>query len=195
MGIFTRVKRLVLFLPVITVAVCFGFGFSSCTLPPPSFRPPAFQVRNPTPQAAQWLQNCNRISWLPRQISGRRDGASALDNLNHAAAGYAVKRSSYGTAPGGYVGLNHRMLWAICDLASRGYTFRVIALAGGGHSRKSRHYDGLAFDVDTINGQRVSYGNPYWRGFLRRCRELGATETLGPGDRGHSTHIHAAWPK
>ena len=135
-------KRLVPFLRVITVAVGCGLGFSSCTLTPPTF-----YLRNPTPKAAQWLKNCNRISWLPRQVSGRYDGASALDNLNHAAAGYAVKRSSYGTAPGGYVGLNHRMLWAICDLASRGYTFRVVALAGGSHARNSRHYAGLAFDV------------------------------------------------
>ncbi len=190
MGIFREVKRFVLFLRAIAVAVCFGLGLSSCTLTPPTF-----YISNPTPKAAQWLKNCNRISWLPRQVSGRYDGASALDNLNHAAAGYAVKRSSYGTAPGGYVGLDHRMLWAICDLASRGYTFRVVALAGGSHARNSRHYAGLAFDVDTINGSRVSYGNRYWRGFLKRCRELGATETFGPGDWGHSTHIHVAWSK
>ena len=183
-------KCFVLFLPVIVVAACFGLGFSSC-----GSAPSEVEVKKNTSSAAQWLKNCTKISWLPRQVSGRYDGASALDNINQAAGGHAAKRSSYGTAPGGYVRLDFRMLLAMHDLAKGGYTFRVTAVAGASHSSNSRHYAGLAFDVDTINGQRVGYGNPYWRTFLKRCRELGATETLGPGDRGHSTHIHAAWPR
>jgi hypothetical protein len=190
MGILTEMKRFVLFLPVIAVAACFALGFSSC-----GSAPSEVIVRKNTSSAAHWLKNCTKISWLPRQVSGRYDGASALDNINQSAAGYAAKRSSYGTAPGGYVWLDSRMLRAMRDLAKRGYTFRVTALAGASHSSNSRHYAGLAFDIDQINGQKVGYGNPYWRTFLKRCRELGATETLGPGDRGHSTHIHAAWAK
>jgi hypothetical protein len=30
---------------------------------------------------------------------------------------------------------------------------------------------------------------------MARCRALGATEVLGPGDQGHDDHIHAAWPR
>jgi hypothetical protein len=185
-----EVKRFILLFPVITVVVCFGFGFSSCGGAPSE----ALTIQN-TSNVSRWLKGCRSITWLPRQVSGRYDGASALDNINQAAAGHAAKRSSYGTAPGGYVRLDSRMLRAMRDLAKRGYTFRVTALAGASHSRNSCHYSGLAFDIDRINGQKVGYGNPYWWRFLQRCRELGATETMGPGDRGHSTHIHAAWTR
>lgn len=182
-------KRIVLILPVLAVLV--GFGIVSCGGSSPG---ESIFKQNPK-SVAIWLKNCSRISWLPRQVSGRYDGASALDNIRQASAGHAAKRSSYGTAPGGYVRLDPRMLRAMKVLAREGYTFRVTSMAGASHSRKSRHYAGLAFDVDMINGRKVGWGNPYWRKFLRRCREMGATETLGPGDRGHSTHIHAAWPR
>ena len=132
---------------------------------------------------------------MPRQISGRYDGASARDNIAQAAAGHAVKRSSYGTAPGGYVKLDPRMLRALKTLAKEGYRFRVTALAGASHSSKSLHYDGVAFDVDHLNGMKIGYGHPHWRRFVQRCRDLGATEIFGPGDRGHSRHVHVAWPR
>ncbi|MFT6861576.1 MAG: hypothetical protein ACJAVK_000128 [Akkermansiaceae bacterium] len=186
-----QMQHFVLVLPVIAILGCFGFGFSSCG----SAAPSEFIVNQNTSNIARWLKNCTQISWLPRQVSGRYDGASALDNINQVAAGQAAKRSSYGTAPGGSVRLNSRMLRAMRDLVKRGYTFRVTAIAGASHSPKSSHYVGVAFDVDTINGERVGYGNPYCRRFLQRCRELGATEIMGPGDRGHATHLHVAWPR
>lgn len=166
--------------------------FASC-----ASEPAPSQVRT----QPRWIKNAislrddSSITWLPRQVSGRYDGASAQDNIRQAAAGQAVKRSSYGTAPGGYVRLDGRMLRAMRILSAEGYRFRVTSLAGASHSRTSRHYAGLAFDIDHINGQKVGYRSGHWRQFLRRCRQLGATETLGPGDKGHSTHIHAAWPR
>ncbi|MFT6179599.1 MAG: zinc D-Ala-D-Ala carboxypeptidase [Paracoccaceae bacterium] len=181
-------KRLVLILPLL--AILAGMGVVSC-----GSSPSEASIRRATSEVARWLKNSTKISWLPRQVSGRYDGASALDNIRQATDGSAVKRSSYGAAPGGYVRLDPRMLRAMRDLAKRGYTFRVTSMAGASHSRTSRHYAGLAFDVDMINGRKVGYRNPYWRKFQRCCRELGATETLGPGDRGHSNHIHAAWPR
>jgi hypothetical protein len=48
--------------------------------------------------------------------------------------------------------------------------------------------------VDVINGKPVNSGNPHVRDFMKKCRDLGATQVLGPGDAGHSTHVHAAWP-
>lgn len=148
-----------------------------------------------TSQVARWLKDDPAISWLHCQLSGARDGACALDNITQASVGHPVRRSCYGNAPGGAVRLDPRMLRAMRDLAKRGFTFRVTSLAGASHGHKSLHYSGLAFDVDTINGQRVSWGNPHWRSFVRRCRELGATETFGPGDPGHSSHVHVAWPR
>jgi len=78
---------------------------------------------------------------------------------------------------------------------TKGYSYRITSIAGGSHSRNSRHYVGTAFDVDMINGRKVRYGNPYFKAFLSACRAKGATEALGPGDRGHSTHAHVAWPR
>ena len=144
---------------------------------------------------AEWVLKSPKITLLRRQVSGRYDGASSWDNVSAAARGYRAKRSWYGNAPGGSTQLDPRMLRAMVTLAHEGFRFEVTSIAGGSHSRNSRHYAGLAFDVGTINGQKVRYGSPDWRAFLRRCRALGATETFGPGDRGHWSHVHVAWPR
>ncbi len=136
------------------------------------------------------------ITLLRKQVSGRHDGASAYDNIASTARGYSARRSSYGRAPGGYARLNTSMLRTMLYLANnRGYHYRVTAIAGGSHSSNSRHYRGVAFDVDQINGRKVRYGNPYMNSFKRIARANGATEVLGPGDRGHRTHLHFAWPR
>lgn len=180
-----------LILPLALLVTSLGLVFSGCgSLPVDD----TYRIKQTT-DLARRLQGDSRISWLHCQVSGPRDGACALDNIRQAARGKQVKRSCYGNAPGGAVYLDPRMLRAVRDLAKRGYTFRVTALAGASHSRESRHYAGLAFDVDRINGVRVNSGNPYWRKFLARCRKLGATETLGPGDPGHATHLHVGWPR
>ena len=90
--------------------------------------------------------------------------------------------------------LNERMLAGMLKLAES-YTFRVTSIAGGSHSKTSRHYAGVAFDVDQIEGNRVSAANPHYRAFMQRARDLGATEVLGPGSKGHDTHLHCAWPR
>ena len=178
-------------LPLLVILACGGLAFTGCGSSPIS----EWRRTKQTTDVSRWLIHCGNITWLNCQVSGRRDGATAYDNIYQASQGDPARRSCYGRAPGGSVRLDPRMLRAMRDLAKRGYSFRVTALAGASHSRDSRHYVGVAFDVDTINGHRIAYGNPYWRKFLARCRKLGATETLGPGDRGHSTHLHAAWPR
>ena len=126
-------------------------------------------------------------------VSGRHDSATAIDNIRHAAAGRRSHRSRYQRAPGGAVYLDTRMLRTLKILAREGYSFRVTELAGGSHSPKSGHYGGTAFDVDYINGIKVGWGNPYFRRFMKRCRQLGARETRGPGDSGHRSHVHVEW--
>lgn len=180
------VKRLLLFLPLLVLVGSLVFVGCAGSSPGVSGRGTGI---------AKWLSHSPNINWLPRQVSGRYDGASALDNIRQASQGQPAKRSSYGTAPGGYVRLHPKMLYAMKKLAQEGYRFRVTALAGASHSSRSRHYAGLAFDIDHMNGMKIGYSHPHWRTFLRRCRELGATETLGPGDGGHSNHIHVAWPR
>lgn len=128
--------------------------------------------------------------------SGSSDGADARSNIRDTAAGKPVKRSSYGNAPGSSVYLATRMLEGMLATADR-YSFRVTSIAGGSHSRTSRHYAGISFDADIIDGRSVrSRGSDSTvRGFMQNCRNLGATEVLGPGSAGHSSHVHCAWPR
>lgn len=71
---------------------------------------------------------------------------------------------------------------------------------GGAHAPNSYHYYGEAIDVrDWRPDVAPEYegGQPlHWkertRNLVRRARELGFTEALGPGDRGHDTHAHLA---
>lgn len=134
------------------------------------------------------------VDLLPVLPSGVEDGADARSNITDTAAGRPAKRSSYGNAPGGETELSVSMLEGLLTLSSR-YSFRITTIAGGSHSSRSRHYLGVGFDVDTLDGQRVGINHPTFRNFMRDARELGATEVLGPGNRGHNTHMHVAWPR
>lgn len=145
---------------------------------------------------AKEVLNHPKITLMRKQVSGRVDRASSHHNILSVARGYSARRSSYGRAPGGSTKLRRKMLKTMLYLAdSKGYSYSVSSIAGGSHSRTSRHYAGIAFDVDKINGIKVGYSNPYYRGFMRVGRAKGATEVLGPGDRAHSSHIHIAWPR
>ena len=144
---------------------------------------------------AKSLLTNSRISLLNYHVSGRRDNATALDNMLQTANGTPVRRSYYGRAPGGTTQLDTRMLRALRTLAREGYSFRITELAGGSHSSTSRHYSGVAFDIDMLNGRKVRAGHPLYRRFIARCRELGANEIFGPGTRGHSSHVHIAWAR
>lgn len=137
----------------------------------------------------------HRVDYLDFHVSGNRDQATAQDNLQQTASGRMARRSSYGNGPGGWTMLDLRMLRALVALANEGYSFRLTELAGGSHCRTSRHYVGVAFDIDMLNGKKIRPGHPTYRRFMRRCKELGATEVLGPGTRGHSSHVHVAWPR
>lgn len=178
------------------------FLFSSCSSTSTSEPKATASKSKKTPatqteraRLARAILNHPRISLMKIQVSGRNDKASAYHNILSAANGYAAKRSSYGTAPGGYRHLDVRMLRGMKKLADMGYSFKVTSILGGSHSRKSRHYVGTAFDVNWVNGKKVGRrGCPHWR-FQKAARSLGATEVLGPGKRGHSTHVHVAWPR
>jgi len=146
-------------------------------------------------QLAKAILRHPKIQLLNYHVSGKKDNATADKNIRYAAAGRAARCSYYGRAPGGYTRLDSRMLSTMLTIAKQGNSFRVTEIAGGSHSRKSRHYKGIAFDVDKINGRKVNYRNPHYRRFMKTCRRYGATEVLGPGNRGHSTHLHAAWPR
>lgn len=126
--------------------------------------------------------------------SGNSDNANARQNIEDAAAGRPVARSAYRSAPGGTVPLDRRMLHGILTLADR-FSFFVTEVAGGSHSPNSRHYAGIAVDFGIINGRRITVDHPDASAFQDACRSLGASEVLGPGNSGHDTHVHAAWPR
>ncbi|MGP8299728.1 hypothetical protein ACTPOK_17730 [Streptomyces inhibens] len=75
-----------------------------------------------------------------------------------------------------------------------GYRVSVSEIVGGDHSSRSKHYAGLAFDINYINGRHVGSGAPH-RALMSACKKLGAKEVLGPGNAGHSTHVHCGWPR
>lgn len=161
---------------------------------------PSIQRGRSTADLAQALLATARISLASTHATTPPDGATAIDNIRDSAAGRNAKRSEptppgSGNPPGGEVALSADMLGGILEM-SRTYTFAVSEIAGGRHSSPlSRHYVGVAFDVNVINGQLVSAAHPDFRAFLDACGELGATELVGPGDPGHDTHVHAAWPR
>lgn len=199
------------FIQLLTITIFSAFLASCGTKPDPKPAPkPApkpkpvkkVYVSKPSDIQGSKAQIAKRILKHPKiilrrnQVSGRSDGASSYDSISQVSRGYSAKRSSYGNAKGGYTQLDKRMLKGMLYLADvKGYSYNVSSIAGGSHSRNSRHNSGLAFDVNYINGVKVNSRNPYFRRFMSTCRSLGATEVLGPGYKGHSGHVHVAWPR
>jgi len=143
---------------------------------------------------AEEILSSPRIKLATSHVSGVVDEANAHQTMEDTAGGHAAHRSSYGGAPGGTVALNLSMLRGLIALAER-YSFAVSELCGGSHNPNSRHYAGVAFDVNEINGKPVRAGHPDLVAFKALCRKLGATEVLGPGQPNHATHVHAGWPR
>jgi hypothetical protein len=143
---------------------------------------------------AKRIQQSPKVVLARAHASGVQDNATAFENIKDTAEGRAAHRSSYGNAPGGVVNLDPAILRGILALAES-FRFSVSEFCGGNHNADSRHYAGCTADINTINGQHVAVSNPFVAAFVQRCHELGATEVLGPGDKGHSTHIHAGWPR
>lgn len=104
------------------------------------------------------------------------------------------------SAGGGHVGakkvyLSKNMLsWMRSYGKSNSY--RVTTIVGCSHSSNSKHYRGLAVDIDFANGKKInmtSSGLATARKVMSSCRAAGATEVLGAGDAGHKTHVHCGW--
>jgi hypothetical protein len=143
--------------------------------------------------ANQILNNAN-ITLATAHVKTPLDNATARRNIEDTANGGIAFRSSHGNAPDGAVNLDLRLLVGLLALAES-YNFSISELAGGSHSKTSRHYNGVSVDVNVINGRHVSAAHPDVVRFKRDCRKLGATEVLGPGNPDHATHIHCAWPR
>jgi chitosanase len=166
----------------------------------PEFEGPAFvegfgaAAAGDLASLATRILNHPNIGLATAHVSGVADQATVKHNIIDTAAGARAKRSNYKNAPGGTVALSDRMLGGLLALAEQN-SFSISELCGGSHSSNSRHYAGVAADINRINGRPVRASHPDLATFKAKCRMLGATEVKGPGDTGHNTHVHAAWPR
>ncbi|MGW2082295.1 GH25 family lysozyme [Streptomyces sp. NPDC001939] len=130
-----------------------------------------------------------------RAHSETKDSVStAHANIVDMAAGRGALTSRQSHVGARRVQLDPRMLRALLTLRNQnGYRFNISEFVGGVHgSANSRHYRGLAFDVNVINRKHVGSGAPA-NAFMKACHASGATEVIGPPSRGHKTHVHCAW--
>jgi hypothetical protein len=129
-------------------------------------------------------------------LSGIADNATARQNLMDVAVGREAQRSNYQDgdlqAPGGTTLLSAQMLWGLQRISDT-FKVHVSEIAGGAHSQNSLHYQGVAFDINRINDVRIRDAITDSLTLRQECRNLGATQVLGPGDPGHNNHVHCAW--
>ncbi len=133
--------------------------------------------------------------WNQHFSSGVPDRATAIDNFYASTAGNPAQRSAYGTAPGGSVCLQSVMMKGLYYVASS-YRVVVTEIAGASHSAGSSHYDGMAFDIGTVNGTPVSsLDTATIDGVSQVCRNTGAVAVYNPinDPAGHGDHIHCDW--
>ncbi|MEW9521180.1 hypothetical protein [Streptomyces tubercidicus] len=144
---------------------------------------------------AKQILATNGIAPATGHVGGRHTASSARQNLVDTSRGRGALTSPWGDRPNRRVTLDTRMLNGMLKLRTRyGFRIAVSEIVGGDHSSRSRHYAGVAFDINSINGRHVGSGAPH-RNLMAACKKLGATEVLGPGNAGHATHVHCGWPR
>lgn len=144
---------------------------------------------------ARQIRDSAAITLATAHVGGVHAASTARQNIVDTANGLGAATSPWSDVPNQRVFLSTAMLNGLLRLTTTyGYTVSVSELVGGDHSANSRHYVGVALDINVINGSHVGSGAPH-AAAMAACRALGATEVLGPGDAGHSTHIHCAWPR
>ncbi|WP_406094907.1 hypothetical protein [Streptomyces sp. NBC_01013] len=136
-----------------------------------------------------------QISLATVHPGGKHAGSTVRQNIVDTANGKGALTSPWGDKPNRRVALDPRMLNGLLKLRTQyGFRLSVSEIVGGDHSSNSRHYAGIAFDINYINGRHVGSGAPH-KQVMAACNKLGATEVLGPGNTGHSRHVHCAWPR
>ncbi|MHB1485002.1 MAG: hypothetical protein ACYCYI_10095 [Saccharofermentanales bacterium] len=126
---------------------------------------------------AEAILSDKNIDLATIHVSGVKDHASAYNNIYSTSQGYPADRSRYGTAPGGYIDLNPKMLKLILLLADK-YNYKISEISGGSHSSGSKHYSGIAFDVVRINGTIARKNCSYAKAFVADAGKFGATGSI-----------------
>lgn len=131
------------------------------------------------------LNEENKITLWDRHLSGVKDNATALDNIKDACKGEAASRSNYTCkecpnpgAPGGEVCLHAILLKYMLNLATKIGYIHVNEIAGACHTCKSKHYQGLAVDIDPTK----SYDKA--KTMLEMCTNMGGKAL------NETNHIH-----
>ncbi|MET8563755.1 hypothetical protein ABZV75_25450 [Streptomyces flaveolus] len=192
-------KRLAVCVAVTVSAIALAAGPAATAEPSPGKQGQAARHHTPAKPASQSARlarsilNTKGITYAKAHM-GRTDKASLpRQNLVDVSNGGLARTSPWGHKKGARVALDTRMLNGVLKLNTQHhYKFEISELVGGEHSRTSKHYAGRAVDVTWINGRHVGKKADH-RGFMNACRKLGATLVLGPGDKGHSTHVHCQW--
>jgi len=141
-----------------------------------------------------------RITFNDFHPSGVKDEATAFREARDAAAGKQATLSAYGNAPGGKTRLIPEMAAALLEISKIGKVV-INEIAGGSHSKGSRHYAGVAIDIGKLNGKAFTYGVPEARQVINICRKFGADQILninlscGDACRVHNGWIHCSWPR
>jgi hypothetical protein len=153
-----------------------------------------YVVSETAADVARAIVNNSRITLAPVHVGGASDQAHARQNAVDVSYGRSAHRSSYGNAPGGYTGVDIRVLRAIRAMGASG-SVTISEIAGGSHSGNSRHYAGKAVDINWVNGRHVGRGSGYQLA-LDACRANGASAIYHPSYDpygGHYNHVHCEW--
>lgn len=114
---------------------------------------------------AQLLLEEGRVTFEKGHSSGGIDEANAFDNIKDLAAGNKAKLSDYDNVESfrkrnkhsGETEVSSTLLYVIYKLSKK-YTMKISEITGGSHSPDSKHYFGLAVDINYINGQKIGQG-------------------------------------
>lgn len=129
-----------------------------------------------------------------------KDFADPTSEMNDTRDGNPARRSNYGNAPGGTVMLDTRMLAGLVHIAKT-HRVRVSEIAGGSHSVGSKHYAGVAFDLDLVDGTGGQGNALPWStagSVVAMCRQDGASyaileTTSGASSTTYGNHVHCQW--
>ncbi len=151
------------------------------------------------------LENSN-IVLLPNIPNRNELSSGPKQNIQDTADGKPAWRSTWGDKGHTQQALSAKMLAGMLAIANQNVKIQVNAIVGGDHAEDSRHYYGIAFDIQSAPSETART-----KQILGICQAAGATELLGPCNNNtstklckatgyptnadHQTHIHCGWPR
>jgi RHS repeat-associated protein len=150
---------------------------------------------NGNQEKAEYILNSPKIKLATSHESGINDDAFAKNNIQDIANGKLAQNSHYQNAPGKETALTSNMLDAIIKL-SENSTLSISEFAGASHSKGSKHYTGMAVDINYVNGIHVrDLTDEQVSDFRQQCLDAGAKVVFDPlhgakTPKDHKSHFH-----